>query len=52
MTNCAKRPLLALLLIFGLLLSLTACGGGDPEDDAIDQPTPRVDCVAHPEQCK
>lgn len=31
------------------LLWLAGCGGGDPEPD---QPTPSVNCAAHPETCK
>ena len=29
---------------------LTACGGGDEDADHV--PTPAVDCIAHPEQCR
>lgn len=33
-----------------LLSHLAGCGGGDPDEP--DQPTPRVDCTAHPDLCK
>lgn len=33
-------------------IALTACGGGGCNPCEPDQQTPRVDCVAHPEQCK
>ena len=39
------------LLAALLATLLTACGGGDPEDDP-DKPTPGVDCKAEPEKCK
>lgn len=43
--------LLAALLV--ALVFLSACGGGDPDDeDQRDVPTPAVDCKLHPEQCK
>ncbi len=41
------RRLTALLLA----ALLTACGGGDPEDNP-DVDTPRVDCAKEPEKCK
>ena len=34
----------AVLAALLCLLSLAACGGGDPEDDAPDVPTPGVAC--------
>lgn len=39
-----------------LLAALAACGGGgsdeEPEAQAPEVKTPKVDCVAHPELCK
>lgn len=42
---------LALALVVALALLLTACGGGDPEDDAPDVPTPGVVCPASTPGC-
>lgn len=42
---------LCVLLLTIVLGNLAGCGGGDP-DDTPGQPTPRVDCTAHPELCK
>lgn len=44
------RRVTALLALL-LATLLTACGGGDPEDNP-DQPTPGVDCAKEPEKCK
>lgn len=38
------------LLALLLAALLTACGGGDPEDNP-DIPTPGVDCKAEPQKC-
>ncbi len=42
---------LAVLLAALLVHLLTACGGGDPEDDAPDVPTPTVACPASAPGC-
>jgi hypothetical protein len=42
--------LLAAVLV--ALVFLTACGGGDPDDDQVDVPTPSVNCTTNPEACK
>jgi len=42
---------LAWLLLLALAMLTAACGGGDPEESP-DQPTPTVDCSAHPGACK
>lgn len=46
------RVALGFALLIVVLVALAGCGGGDASDDQIDTPTPRVDCTAHPEQCK
>lgn len=48
-----RWPLVLLLIValIGLAGGLTACGGGDPEDDARRDIQP-VDCKLHPELCK
>lgn len=38
------------LALAAVLLALSACGGGDPDDDAV--PAPGVNCAAQPERCK
>ena len=43
--------IIAVVLVLSLAMGLGGCGGGD-DDDGVDQATPRVDCIAHPEQCK
>lgn len=41
-------------LAIGALVLLTACGGGDPEDqpDSPQQGTQPVPCATHPELCQ
>lgn len=41
----------ALLAALLCLLAVTACGGGDPEDEAPDVPTPGVFCPASAPGC-
>ena len=52
MTRLPAYTRRALVLLAPALLTLhllAGCGGGDPEPD---QPTPSVNCAAHPEICK
>ena len=48
--HCLRgATLLAAVLLTLHLLAGCGGGGGDPEPD---QPTPSVNCAAHPETCK
>ena len=42
---------LATLWLIALVLVLSACGGGESDEDAHKDTQP-VDCQQHPEQCK
>lgn len=46
------RAAFGVLLLACVVIALAGCGGGDADGDQIDVPTPRVDCVAHPEACR
>jgi hypothetical protein len=50
--SAAGRALRTLLLATVLACALSACGGGDHDDEETDQtPRPPLDCKARPELC-
>ena len=49
----ALRVLAVMTLIFGVLIALPGCGGGDPDDEDPKATTPTTpNCQQHPELCK
>lgn len=43
---------IAPLMLLAIAAMLFGCGGGDPDDDPVDQPPPVLDCKARSEVCK
>lgn len=44
------RSITLLMVAFGAVALLTACGGGDPDDERKNDPSPN--CAMRPESCR